>query len=182
MICGIDEAGRGCLAGPLVVVGCTLKAPLSKLNDSKKLSSKKREELFKLLHVKANFIVLHFSNDDIDEFGLSACMHKALQTIKKRFEKTKIIFDGNTNFGVQGINTLIKADSKVQEVSAASIIAKVTRDTIMQKMDTIYPKYSFKTHKGYGTALHVKKIQEHGQSPLHRKSFKVKSLHQATLF
>lgn len=182
MICGIDEAGRGCLAGALVVVGCILKEPIASLNDSKKLSSKKREVLYELLHVKADFMVIHFSNKDVDTLGLSVCLKRALELIKKRFSWCEIIFDGNTNFGVSQIKAVVKADTKVPEVSAASIIAKVTRDKIMQKMDKKYPQYNFASHKGYGTALHVKQIDEFGYCDLHRKSFKIKSLQQKSLF
>lgn len=176
MICGVDEAGRGCLAGPLVVACCTLKKPLEMLNDSKKLTSKKREEIYKILHVKASFMALHFSSEKIDNLGLSYCIKNALLIIKRRFNNCHIIFDGNTSFGVNGIKTIIKADLKVAEASAASIIAKVTRDKIMENFDKIYPDYGFISHKGYGTSLHIERIAKLGLSPIHRGSFKVKSL------
>lgn len=182
MLCGIDEAGRGCVAGPLVVAGCVLHADIPSLNDSKKLTPKKREELFKLLHVNSEFLVVCFSNEDVDTMGLSACLKRAIETIKVRFLEYEILMDGNTNFGVNGVKTLIKADSKIPQVSAASILAKVTRDKIMDKYDDIYPNYGFLKHKGYGTSLHVNMIKEFGYCPIHRKSFKIKSLTQPTLF
>lgn len=182
MVCGIDEAGRGCLAGPLVVASCILKEPLEMLDDSKKLTKKRREELYRLLHVKASYMVVCYSSQDIDNLGLSYCLKNALLLAKERFQGYNLIFDGNTNFGVKGIKTLIKADTKVAEVSAASIIAKVTRDKIMENFDKIYPQYGFLSHKGYGTSLHVKQIAKHGHSQIHRKSFKVKSLSQKSLF
>lgn len=182
MLCGIDEAGRGCMAGPLVVAGCVLKDDIKGLNDSKKLSEKKREELYKILITQSEFISLCFSNKEIDLYGLSSCLKRALQIIKNRFSSYDILFDGNTNFQVKGIKTLIKADSSVLEVSAASILAKVLRDKIMKKYDSIYPKYGFVSHKGYVTKLHVKKIDEFGLCPIHRTSVKVKKLQTKSLF
>ncbi len=87
--------------------------------------------------------------------------------------------DGNTNFGVEGVKSLIKADSLVKEVSAASILAKVSRDKLMCEMDEIYPQYNFKSHKGYGTKAHVELIKKYGHSKIHRKTFKIKSLEKS---
>lgn len=182
MLCGIDEAGRGCLAGPLVVAGCVLHVDMPMLNDSKKLTPKKREQLYKLLHVNSEFIIVHFSNEDVDKKGLSACLKKGIEVIKARFSEYEILMDGNTNFGVSEVKTLIKADATIPQVSGASILAKVTRDKIIDKFDDIYPNYGFKKHKGYGTSLHVNRIKEFGYCPIHRKSFKIKSLQQPSLF
>lgn len=182
MICGIDEAGRGPLAGPLVVAGAVLNAPMPSLDDSKKLSEKKREELYKHLQKNAEFLVVCFSHEEIDAKGLSVCLKSAIETIKERFSECDIIMDGNTNFGVNGVRSMVKADTKVKEVSAASILAKVTRDHIMDRYDSLYPEYGFLKHKGYGTAFHTKMIKENGYSPIHRKSFKLKSLMQPSLF
>lgn len=181
-ICGIDEAGRGSLAGPLAIAGCVLKGQIGELNDSKKLSSKKREELFKLLHVKSDYIILYFSNIKIDTLGLSVCLKNGIEIIKKRFYDYEIIMDGNTNFGVNGVQSIIKADSFIPEVSAASILAKVARDKIMCKLDDTYKEYNFKKHKGYGTSLHVTNIKKYGLCDIHRKSFKLKSINQPLLF
>ncbi len=182
MLCGIDEAGRGCLAGDLVVAACVLKGEVEGLADSKKLNEKKREALFEQIIQNSLYEIVSFSSDDVDKYGLSSCIKKALVKIRKKFFTCKILFDGNTNFGVRGIETLIKADSKIKEVSAASILAKVTRDRLMKKYHKMYPKYGFNSHKGYGTKLHVKKIQLHGLSPVHRKTFKIKSLQCKSLF
>lgn len=183
MLCGIDEAGRGCLAGPLVVAGCVLNGDnIEGLNDSKVLSEKKRETLFELIVKNADFKIVEFSHEVIDKKGLSACLKEAITLIKKHFETCEILMDGNTNFGVFGVKTLVKADAKIPEVSAASILAKVSRDRFMLKMDKLYPKYQFAKHKGYGTSLHVELIKKYGNSPIQRLTFKLKSLNQSTLF
>ena len=182
MLCGIDEAGRGCLAGPLVVAGAILKEPLVGLNDSKLLSPTKREKLFEALQNVSDYKIIFCDNEMIDTQGLSACLKYAIETIKNHFQGHDILMDGNCTFGVQGIQTMIKADAKVPEVSAASILAKVSRDRYMNEMALIYPQYGFASHKGYGSILHVKAIETHGYCPLHRKSFKIKSLSQPSLF
>ncbi len=182
MLCGVDEAGRGCLAGDLVVAGCVLHVDIDELNDSKKLSEKKREELYGIIIKNSTYKIITYQSQIIDENGLSWCLKDALTGIKDYFCECEILFDGNTNFGIKNIKTLIKADAKVPEVSAASILAKVTRDRNILTYDKLYPAYEFCKHKGYGTSLHVQKIKEFGLSPIHRKSFKIKSLHQPSLF
>ena len=182
MLCGIDEAGRGCLAGPLVVAGAVLKEPILGLNDSKQLSEKQREALFEILKEKSEHKIVFCDHQMVDEKGLSACLQYAIVSIKAHFLDYEILMDGNCNFGVSGISTMIKADAKVAEVSAASILAKVSRDRFMCEIASLYPQYDFEKHKGYGTALHVQKIQEFGYCEIHRKSFKLKSLHQPSLF
>jgi len=182
MLCGIDEAGRGCLAGPLVVAGAILKEPVIGLNDSKQLSEKQREALFEILQSKAEFKIVFCDNQMVDEKGLSACLKYAIETIKAHFEGHDILMDGNCTFGVQGITTMVKADAKVPEVSAASILAKVSRDRYICEIASTYPQYEFEKHKGYGSALHIEKIKTFGYCELHRKTFKLKSLSQPTLF
>lgn len=182
MLCGIDEAGRGCVAGPLVVAGVILNEPISGLNDSKVLSEKQRETLFPIIQAKSNYKIIFCDNEMVDSQGLSSCLKYAIETIKKHFEGHDILMDGNCSFGVQGIATLVKADASVPEVSAASILAKVSRDRYMYDISPQYPQYEFEKHKGYGSALHVKKIKEFGYCDIHRKSFKIKSLMQPTLF
>ena len=177
-ICGIDEAGRGALAGPLSVAACVLNKEISGLNDSKKLTAKKREELFKEIIKSSNFLIIYFSNAQIDELGLSECLRRALKIFKAHFEGFEIIYDGNLDYGV-GITTMIKADSKVAVVSAASILAKVSRDSLMKGWDKIYSKYGFAGHKGYGTKAHLDAIAKFGYSSLHRKSFVVKSFEKS---
>lgn len=182
MLCGIDEAGRGCLAGPLVVAGAILKEPILGLNDSKQLSEKQRETYFEILQNKAEFKIVFCDHIMVDTKGLSACLKYAIETIKSHFNGHDILMDGNCNFGVQGITTMIKADAKVPEVSAASILAKVSRDRYMCEIASRYPLYEFEKHKGYGSALHVEKIKAFGYCEIHRKSFKLKSLSQPSLF
>ena len=174
-ICGIDEAGRGALAGPLSVAACVLNSEISGLNDSKKLTAKRREELFKEIAKSSNFLIAYFSNAQIDELGLSECLRRALKLFKAHFEGFEIIYDG--------ITTMIKADSKVAGVSAASILAKVSRDRLMSGWDKFYPAYGFAGHKGYGTKSHLDAIAKFGYSDFHRKSFVIKpKLTQGSLF
>jgi len=182
MLCGIDEAGRGCIAGPLVVAGVVLNKNIDGLNDSKVLSEKKREFLFDIIKENAEYKIIFCDNNMIDEKGLSYCLGYAIKTIKKHFNKYDILMDGNSSFGVQGVKTKVKADATVPEVSAASILAKVSRDRYMYNIASQFSNYSFKKHKGYGTALHVKEISKFGYSKIHRKSFKIKSLREPTLF
>jgi len=181
-ICGIDEAGRGALAGPLSVAACVLNDEISGLNDSKKLTAKRREELFKEITKSSNFLIAYFSNAQIDELGLSECLRRALKLFKAHFEGFDIIYDGNLDYGV-GITTMIKADGKVAGVSAASILAKVSRDRLMSGWDKFYPAYGFAGHKGYGTKSHLDAIAKFGYSDFHRKSFVIKpKLTQGSLF
>ena len=180
-LCGIDEAGRGCIAGSLVVAGVILNEEIEGLNDSKKLSEKKREKLFPLIIENSQYHIVSFSAQEVDDLGLSKCIHNALKEIMQTLETKNFLFDGNSNFGVEGLPTQIKADADVIEVGAASILAKVTRDREIIKFSKIYPQYGFEKHKGYGTAAHVASIKEFGYCPIHRRSFKLKAL-QKTLF
>ncbi len=177
-ICGIDEAGRGPLAGPLIVVGVILLKDIKGLNDSKKLSQRRREELYSLIVANSRYHIVIFEASTIDNEGISNCLRKGLEEIVDILGENGVsfIFDGNCNYGVKDINTMIKADAKVPEVSASSIIAKVTRDNIMQKEAKVYPNYGFETHKGYGTKKHIEAIKCYGLSPIHRKSFQIKKL------
>lgn len=182
MLCGIDEAGRGCIAGPLVVAGCVLHTPLEGLGDSKALSPKRRDVLFDTLRDQADFTLVWFSHARVDAWGLSHCLHVALRRIKAHFSEHDILMDGNCAFGVEGITTLVKADASIPEVSAASILAKVARDRYMLRMDARYPQYGFKGHKGYGAKGHIEAMKRYGPSPIQRHSFIVKSLRQPSLF
>jgi ribonuclease HII len=176
MLCGIDEAGRGPLAGPLVFAGVILKESIEGLNDSKKLSEKKREALYNTIIQNSYHHIVFCSAKKIDEVGLSICIKESIEEIKSTLSiATRFIFDGNSEFGVSGIETLVKADESIPEVSAASILAKVSRDRFMVKQDLNYPQYSFGKHKGYGTKAHIEAIKEHGLTELHRKSFRLKS-------
>lgn len=180
-ICGIDEAGRGPLAGDLVMAGCILHKYIEGLDDSKKLTPKKREFLYEQIIQNAAYHIVKFSAREIDEDGISICLNKGLKEIMKNLASAEYLFDGNSNFGVGGLATMIKADGKVAEVSAASILAKVTHDRDIMELAKKYPEYGFEKHKGYGTALHVEMIKKYGYSEVHRKSYKVKAL-EKTLF
>lgn len=178
ILCGIDEAGRGPIAGDLVVAGCifTSSVKISGLNDSKKISEKKRYELFdKIVPNTTNHIVVIGANE-LDEKGISRCMKEALNEIKSVLNADEYLFDGNTDFGVSDLSTMVKADGKVAEVSAASILAKVTHDINIIRDSKKYPEYGFERHKGYGTALHIEMIRKYGYCPIHRRSFKIKKL------
>ncbi len=181
MICGIDEAGRGPLAGPLVVAGVVLKKRVYKLDDSKRLSSIQRQKLFKRIVDAASYRIVVIDNDSIDRDGLSLSITKALKDITAALQAERYIFDGNSTFGVNTIQLIVKADEKIKEVMAASILAKVVRDEIMCDLDRIYPQYGFCRHKGYGTKEHIEAIKKYGLCPVHRKSFRPKAL-QPTLF
>ena len=175
-ICGIDEAGRGCLAGPLCVAGCVLQREIAGLADSKKLSEKRREELCAQIIKNSRYKM-------VDEAGLSSCLRSALEQILAYFMgfSGQIIYDGNATFGVRGLQTLVKADAQIAEVSAASILAKVTRDRTMNELARRYPQYGFAQNKGYGSRAHIAAIERYGLTPFHRASYKIKSL-QPSLF
>ena len=179
-ICGIDEAGRGALAGPLAVAACVLKREISGLNDSKKLTPKRREELFKEIAGNSEFLIVYFSNEQIDELGLSECLRRALLLFKSHFADCELLYDGNANYGT-GVKTMVGADGKVAQVSAASILAKVSRDALMRAWDGVYEGYGLAAHKGYGTKAHLDAIAPRGYCDIHRKSFAIKA-RQNSLF
>jgi len=181
-LCGIDEAGRGPIAGPLVMAGVILKHSIDGLNDSKKLTEKKRENLYDLIIENSIYHIVSFEAETIDNLGISACLISGLKEIMQKIPDAEYIFDGNTTFGISGLRCQVKADVDIAEVSAASILAKVTRDRYMVELSKKYPQYSFEKHKGYGTKAHIDAIVKNGLSPVHRKSFKIKSLEQPTLF
>jgi ribonuclease HII len=175
-LCGIDEAGRGPFAGPLVVAGVILTNSIEELNDSKKLTEKKREKLYDLIKNDSRYHIVFKSNNEIDQFGISKCLGDSIKEIMKELSVKQYLMDGNTAFGISNLNYLIKADGLIDEVSAASILAKVSRDRYMCEAALKYPEYHFEKHKGYGTKVHIEAIKKHGLSPLHRKSFKIKQL------
>ena len=179
-ICGIDEAGRGPMAGPLVMAGVVLKENIEGLNDSKKLTPKKREALFDEIIDKSIYKIVEVDNKTIDEKGLSFAIKFCLNEIISSIPAERYIFDGNSKFGFD-IETMIKGDSKVAEISAASILAKVTRDRYMIDISKNYPEYGFEKHKGYITKAHIEAVKKYGYSDIHRKSYKIKSL-QNSLF
>lgn len=180
-LCGIDEAGRGPLAGPLTIAGVILNKPILGLNDSKKLTEKKREALFNIIQKNSTYHIARFSAAQIDELGLSACLAAGLREIISVLGEADYLYDGNSKFGVNGIRTMVKADATVPEVSAASILAKVTRDREMVELAPLYPQYGFEGHKGYGSAAHIEALRLYGHCEIHRKTFKLKAL-QPSLF
>ena len=181
-LCGIDEAGRGPLAGALVIAGVVLTAEVEGLTDSKKLTEKRREVLYATVLEKCQYHIVSFSAQEVDELGISKCLQQGLRTIQQHLPECEYLFDGNSTFGVDNIVTMVKADDKVPEVSAASILAKVTRDREMGEMAKIYPQYGFEKHKGYGTRAHMEALEKYGRCPIHRTSFRVKALDEPTLF
>lgn len=181
VLCGIDEAGRGPIAGDLVMAGCILEKKITGLNDSKKLTEKKREKLYELIINGSTYHIVKFSAHQIDSDGISSCLKKGLEEILQELQADEYLFDGNSTFGVQGLKTMIKADGKVPEVSAASILAKVTHDRDILEEAKKYPEYFFEKHKGYGTKLHIEMIKKYGYCDIHRRSYKLKAL-EPTLF
>ncbi|WP_148625936.1 ribonuclease HII [Aliarcobacter cryaerophilus] len=177
-LCGIDEAGRGPLAGPLVVAGVILEKDILGLNDSKVLSEKKREKLFDEIKEKSKYHIVFKSAKEIDDFGISFCLKSSILEIIENLKEfsDNFLMDGNTNFGIENLQKEIKADAKYKEVSAASILAKVSRDRFMSEISSKYPNYNFQKHKGYGTKAHIEAVEKFGRSDIHRFSFKLKAL------
>lgn len=177
-ICGIDEAGRGPLAGPVVVAAAIMprNSMIEGVNDSKKISEKKREALFEKITEEAiAYGVGIIDQKEIDRINiLNATKEGLTMAVKELCVKPNVILvDALKQIDTLGIpyESIIKGDAKCYSISAASIIAKVTRDRIMRQWDEIYPQYGFAKHKGYGTAAHIKAIKEYGPCPLHRNSF-----------
>ena len=167
-VAGIDEAGRGPLAGPVVVAAV--------INDSKKISEKKREKLYDLILDEAiSYGIGIVDQKEIDEINILQATKKGLTEAIKQMEikPNVILVDALNNIDTLKIpyQSIIKGDAKSYAIAAASIIAKVTRDRIMREWDNVYPQYGFASHKGYGTAKHILAIKEYGPCPLHRKSF-----------
>jgi ribonuclease HII len=175
-LCGIDEAGRGPIAGSLVIAGVILTRPIDGLMDSKKLTESKREKLYPQIIENSLYHIVSFSAAEVDAWGISQCITRGLTGIQQELGEQEYLFDGNSTFGVEGIRTMVKADTKIPEVSAASILAKVTHDREMLLFDTEYPEYGFAKHKGYGTKAHMEALAKHGRCEHHRKSFRVKCL------
>lgn len=177
-ICGIDEAGRGPLAGPVVVASVIMPkdSMIEGVNDSKKVSEKKREKLYEeITNTAIAWGVGIIDQREIDEINILNATKKGLTNSLKELEIKPylILVDALTNIDTLGIpyRSIIKGDAKSYSIAAASIIAKVTRDRIMRQWDELYPEYGFEKHKGYGTKMHIDAIKEYGPCPLHRKSF-----------
>lgn len=177
-IAGIDEAGRGPLAGPVVVAGVIMPkdSMIEGVNDSKKVSEKKREKLYDLILEEAiSYSVAVIGQDYIDDINILNATKQGVSTVVEEFDVKPdlILVDALTHIDTKGIpyDSIIKGDAKCYCIAAASILAKVTRDRIMRQWDEIYPQYGFAKHKGYGTAAHIAAIKEYGLCPIHRRSF-----------
>ena len=177
IICGVDEAGRGPLAGPVVAAACILPDGfiIEGLNDSKKLSEKKRERLYDIIVENAiDFSIASASVEEIEEINI---LNAAILAMKRAIDglKTKpdlALIDGNTSRGFEvKTQTVVGGDAISPSIAAASILAKVTRDRLCYEYDAIYPSYGFAKHKGYGTKVHIEAIKAHGVTPIHRPSF-----------
>lgn len=176
-ICGVDEAGRGPLAGPVVAGAVILSgdAPILYLNDSKKLSQKKREKLYDEIMASAVAVGVGIvSPGRIDEINILQATYEAMrQAVGKLKVKPEVLL--NDAVTIPDIDILqvpiIKGDAKSVSIAAASIIAKVTRDRMMEEYDKIYPEYGFAAHKGYGTKTHIEMLKKYGATPIHRKTF-----------
>ena len=177
-ICGVDEAGRGPLAGPVCAAAVILpeNCEIEGLNDSKKLSEKKREALFDIIKEKAvTYSISYGTLEEIEEFNILEAtyiaMNRAIDSLSVPADFALI--DGNRE--PKGIKipclTVVKGDAKSSSIAAASILAKVTRDRLMMEYDEKYPQYQFAKHKGYGTKIHYEAIKEHGICEIHRRSF-----------
>lgn len=179
MIIGVDEAGRGAWAGPLVAGAVQLRHPIVGLRDSKQLSPSKRLILARDIFSSAFWGIGVIEASVIDDIGLSAALYKAMDNAVSNLSNeidtnATIIIDGPINYLIDRPHTssLVKADCRIQSVMAASIIAKVERDRMMVELDTQAPLYGFAVHKGYGTVLHRQRLERYGVSLWHRHSYK----------
>ncbi len=177
-VCGIDEAGRGPLAGPVVVASVIMPkdSMIEGINDSKKVSESKREKLYDIILNEAiSYGVGIISQQEIDDINILQATKKGLTEAIKgmKIRPDVILVDALTGIDTLGIpyKSIIKGDAKSYSIAAASIIAKVTRDRIMREWDKVYPEYGFAGHKGYGTAKHIEAIKKYGVTPLHRQTF-----------
>lgn len=178
LIAGVDEVGRGCLAGPVVAAAVVLPipCPIQGIDDSKKLSSEKREALFPIIQsLSFAFAIVEISPQIIDELNI---LHASLEAMRQAIAALKtppdfILIDGNRGLGIKTPQRcLIKGDGRSVNIGAASILAKVHRDRLMAEYEKNYPAFQFSVHKGYGTKLHLEELNRMGPSPIHRKSFR----------
>lgn len=177
LVCGVDEAGRGPLAGPVCAAAVILPRDLQieGLNDSKKLTDKRRRALFDVITAQAvSYGIAFASEQEIDEINILQAtflaMRRALDQLSVR--PAIALIDGNreTDFGLP-VRTIVKGDSLSANIAAASVLAKVTRDDFMLEQAQRYPQYGFDVHKGYGTRAHYEALRQHGPCPIHRRSF-----------
>jgi len=178
-VCGTDEAGRGPLAGPVVAAAVILpdSCVIEGLDDSKKLTEKKREKLYDIIREQAlAYAIVEISPEEIDSLNILraslTAMQRAVAKVRETVSPAAVLIDGNqqADFGVPSF-TVVKGDSISQSIAAASVLAKVYRDRLMMKLAEEYPVYSIAKHKGYPTPEHKLAVYEHGPSPIHRRSF-----------
>ena len=174
-LAGIDEAGRGPLAGPVVVACCImpLDEMVDKINDSKKVSEKNREKLFDVIKEKSHYSISIVSAEMIDEINILQATKLAMcECLDKIDPKPELTLIDAVKLDVPyNTRSIIKGDATSYNVAAASILAKVTRDRIMRELDVRYPEYGFAKHKGYGTAEHIAALKKYGPCPEHRRTF-----------
>ena len=182
-VCGCDEAGRGPLAGPVCAAACILPQDFdtSVLDDSKKLSEKRRFELEPFIRENAvDWSIVFIDQEEIDSINILAATMKAMamcyEEIATRHPISTFYVDGNRTPAIPSdrdanVVAVVKGDSKIPEIMAASILAKTARDRFMIEMDALYPQYGFAVHKGYGTRAHIQALEEFGPCPLHRRTF-----------
>ncbi len=178
LVCGVDEAGRGPLAGPVCAAAVILPKDLeiAGLNDSKKLNDKRRRELYDVITEQAVAYGIAFADEkEIDEINI---LQATFLAMRRAVEQLKVppelaLVDGNRepDFGEIPVKTIVKGDSLSASIAAASILAKVTRDRFMEEQDAVYPQYGFAVHKGYGTKAHYAALREFDACPIHRRSF-----------
>ncbi len=175
-VCGVDEAGRGPLAGPVAVCACIMPEdiPILGINDSKKISESKREELFEKITAVADYCVVLIDEKTVDEINILQAtklgMKRAIEGLKSKPDHAVIDAVKDLDVDVP-YSSIVKCDEKSYATAAASIVAKVTRDRFMRELDVKYPQYGFSKNKGYGTAEHIAALKTFGPCPAHRRSF-----------
>ena len=177
VVCGIDEAGRGPLAGPVFAAAVVLKkgVVIDGVNDSKKLSAKKREALFDIITQQAeDYAIASADEKEIDSVNILnatfLAMRRAMDGLKNKPDCALVDGNRDPKLGIP-TKTIVKGDANSMSIAAASILAKVSRDNVMKQYAALYPQYQFEKHKGYGTKLHIELIKKYGPCPIHRRSF-----------
>lgn len=174
-VCGIDEVGRGCIAGPLVVCGLILPKDYDHpvINDSKAISEKKRNELFEeIVNVATSIEIIIINEKTIDEENIYQATKNAMEQIINLNTADHYLVDAMKVDTDASVDSIIKGDTLCISIAAASIVAKVVRDQIMLNLDEVYPNYGFKNHKGYPTKMHKEMLDEYGVLDFHRRSYK----------
>ena len=175
MIAGVDEVGRGCLAGPVIAASVILKRPIKGLMDSKRLSSKKREDLSQIITNNSIFAIGAADSQEIDQINILQASLLAMQRSLEKLDMQpkKVLVDGNHIFETSiEIEAIVGGDNLIPSISAASIVAKVFRDRLMMAYSKEFPNYGFDKHKGYPTKLHKEMLKKYGLTRIHRRTFK----------